>query len=362
MSGSIDKPLFWAVFVLLLAGILVLASSSIVLSQKRFDNGFYYVSRQLFRGVALGLICMFIVSKIDYGKWRRFSVLFLLVSLFLMSLVFLPKLGVSAGGARRWVALGPVIFQPSEFLKLALIVYLASWLEAKRKEVKTFSYGFAPFIVMMSIVSVFLIMQPDIGTLGIIAITSAIIYFLGGGRVDQIAGLAVMGVLLLFLLAQITPYHMNRFRAFFDPSVDPQGISYQINQSFIAIGSGGFWGLGFGQGRQKYNYLPEPMGDSIFAVFAEELGFLGGVGLIGFFLFILWRSLKIAKAAPDAFSRFLAAGIGSSIALQAFVNISAISGLLPLTGIPLPFFSYGSTSLVATMMGVGILMNISRHI
>lgn len=362
MAKSIDRQLIFTVVVLIVVGTLILASASIVLSQKRFGSSFYYILHQLAYGGLIGVILMAVFSRVHYKNWRKFSLPFLIISLFLMTLVFLPSLGFSSGGARRWLSLGPIIFQPSEILKFAVIMYLATWLDTKREEVKTVSYGFFPFIVMISIVGVFLVMQPDIGTLGVIVATSAVLYFLGGGRITQLISLGLLGMIALFLLVQIEPYRFNRFTTFFNPAIDQKGISYQINQSFIAIGSGGFWGLGLGQGIQKYNYLPEPMGDSIFAIAAEEFGFLGSVALIGLFLFFTYRGFTIAKFAPDAFSRFLAAGITSSIAIQAFTNIAAISGLLPLTGIPLPFISYGSTSLIMTLASVGVLMNISRSL
>lgn len=359
---KIDTQLLFGVMALIAVGIVILASGSIVLSQKRFDSSFYYISHQLLYGILTGVILMIIFSKINYGRWRQFSLPILVFSLFLMTLVFLPSIGFSSGGARRWVSFGPLFFQPAEILKFAVIIYLATWLDTRREEVKTVSYGFFPFIVMISIVSIFLIMQPDIGTLGIVITTSAIIYFLGGGRVTQIISLVMLGLFVLFLLVQIAPYRLDRFSAFFNPAIDPKGISYQINQAFIAIGSGGFWGRGLGQGIQKYNYLPEPMGDSIFAIAAEEFGFLGSITLVGLFLFFVWRGFIIAKYAPDSFSRLLAAGIASGIVIQAFINIAAISGLMPLTGIPLPFVSYGSTSLIMTLASAGVLMNISKYI
>jgi len=210
-------------------------------------------------------------------------------------------------------------------------------------------------------VSIFLIMQPDIGSLGVIIATAGIMYFLGGGRISQIITLLVFGGVIFYFLVKTAPYRLSRILVFLNPGLDPQGIGYQINQAFIAIGSGGFNGLGFGKSLQKFNYLPEPMGDSIFAIFAEELGFVGAAVLIAVFCFLFWRGLLIAKKIPDIFGKLLAAGISTSIVTQAFVNMAAISGLLPLTGIPLPFISYGGTSIITTLIGVGILLNISKH-
>lgn len=277
-----------------------------------------------------------------------------------LALLFLPQLSFATGGARRWLHLGFIAFQPAELLKLSFIIYLASWLDARRNQTATISYGMIPFALMLSMVGIFLVMQPDIGTLGIIIATSVGMYYLGGGRTYQVATILSCLLLCLFLLVQLAPYRLARVTIFLNPGYDPQGLGYHINQSFIAIATGGIGGLGFGKSIQKYNYLPEPMGDSIFAVAAEEFGFIGVIIIIFLFSFFFWRGLLLARRAPDVFGKLLAAGISLSIMTQAFVNMAAISGLLPLTGIPLPFISYGGTSLAVTLAGVGILLNISR--
>ena len=360
-SAAFNKPLLYITMALFLGGLLMVFSASMVLSQKKFGSVGYYTFRQLIYGGAPGIILLLITSHIPYHFWRKASLPLMILSFMMLALIFLPKLGFSFGGATRWLKLGPITFQPSEILKLTFVIYLASWLDARRKEIASISYGLIPFAMMLSMVGIFLIMQPDFGTLGIIVISAGLLYFLGGGKTSQIVTLSILGLVLAFLFIQIAPYRMNRLNVFLNPGLDPRGIGYHANQASIAIGSGGFWGVGFGKGLQKYNYLPEPMGDSVFAVFAEEMGFLGVAIILFMFAVFLRQGLKIAKHAPDSFGQLLAGGIILSIVTQVFINIAAISGLFPLTGIPLPFLSYGGTSLAVTLAGVGILLNISRY-
>ena len=359
-KNTMDKPLLYAVFVLLAGGLLVLGSASMVLSQKTFGTIGYYFLRQVISGGIIGLLALFITSKIPYRTWRRLALPLMIASFLLLAAVFLPHVGISAGGAKRWINLGFLSFQPSEILKLAFVVYLASWLDSRRHEVSSVSYGLIPFSIMIAIVGVFLVMQPDFGTLGIIVITSGLLYFLGGGKVSQIITICLLGVILAYMMIHLAPYRAARLTVFLNPQSDPQGIGYHVNQASIAIGSGGFMGLGFGKSLQKYNYLPEPMGDSIFAIYNEEMGFLGAILMISIFGFIFWRGMLIAKNAPDTFGRLLAGGISIGFITQAFINMAAISGLMPLTGIPLPFISYGGTSLAITLANMGILLNISK--
>lgn len=360
LFASIDRPFLFIALTLLVVGFLILASASAAVSEKNFQNTYTYVQNQLTRGFLPGLVGFAAGLFIPFSFWRKISVPLMLFSLFLMALVFIPAINFSSGGATRWLALGPLVFQPAEILKIAMVVYLASWFESKRDYVHNFSAGFVPFIIIMGIIGVFLIMQPDIGTLGVIALTAVMMYVLGGGRISQIFSMIVLGLVILLILAQTASYRLDRFTVFLNPERDPQGVGYQINQALIAIGTGGFSGLGIGASREKYSYLPEPISDSIFAIFAEEFGFIGVSILIALFLAFLWRGFLIGSRAPSAFGKFLAVGLTTTIVVQAFVNIAAISGLMPLTGIPLPFVSYGGTSLAITMTSVGILLNISR--
>lgn len=361
MLKTIDKPLLISTLILLIGGILILASASMVVAKNDFGSVWYYTLKQLVNGILVGSFTLFFTAWLPYRTWKKLSLVLMLFSFGMLALLFIPETSYSFGGARRWLRFGFFSFQPSEVLKLAFIVYLASWLDARRKDVQSISYGMIPFALMLSIVGIFLVLQPDIGTLGIIVITSIMLYLIGGGRLPQISAIIFFGLTILYFLIQLAPYRIARIMVFLNPGLDPQGIGYQINQAFIAIGSGGFFGLGFGKSLQKYNYLPEPVGDSIFAIYAEEMGFLGALLLITFFLFIFWRGMQIAKDAPDVFGKLLAAGVSINIMAQAFMNIGAISGLLPLTGITLPFISYGGTSLAMTLANIGILLNISRR-
>lgn len=360
--GQVDRPLLYVCIFLLLAGLLILASSSMVISQQKYGTPFYYLTHQMITGVATGIAGLLIIQRVNYRRWKKLSLPFIFLSLVLLGLVFVPKIGISAGGASRWINLKIFSFQPSEIAKIAFIIYLASWLDTRKEEVKSIPYGFIPFGIMLSIISIFLIMQPDIGTLGLILITAGVMYFLGGGKISQILTLLLFGISIGYFVIQLAPYRLNRILVFLNPNIDPLGIGYQINQALIGIGSGGIFGTGFGQSIQKYNYLPEPITDSIFAIFAEEMGIIGSTALIAAFAFLLWRGFWIAKKAPDTFGTLLAAGIIINIIFQAFINMAAISSLLPLTGMPLPFVSYGGTSLAVTLASIGILMNISRHI
>lgn len=361
MFRSVDKPLLYASLALLALGLLVLSSASMVLSAKNFGNPLFYLLRQLVYGGTLGIIGFFVGFFVPYRTWRKLALPLMIFSLLLLAaLLVVPGLSYASGGARRWLLVGPFSFQPSEFLKLGFIMYLASWLDARRRDVASVAYGMIPFALMLAIVGMFLVMQPDVGTLGVIVMTAALLYFLGGGRVSQIATLGGFGVIILYFIIQMAPYRLSRLTVFFNPGHDPQGAGYQITQALIAIGSGGFWGQGFGRSIQKFQYLPEPMGDSIFSVFAEEMGFLGVAALIALFGFFFWRAMFISKRAPDTFGKLLGAGIAIGIMTQAFINMAAISGLMPLTGIPLPFISYGGTSLAMTIASIGILLNISK--
>lgn len=360
MTHPIDRSLLYATLALLVGGLLVLTSASMVLSYKNLGSVGGYALRQLLYA-GLGVGAMIAASRVPYRIWRKAALPSLLLSFVLLGLLFVPQLGLTSGGATRWLDLGPISFQPAEILKLAFIIYLASWLDARRREVASVSYGMIPFALMVSVVGVFLAMQPDIGTLFVIVVTAGLLYFLGGGRTSQVITLILLGIAAFYLLAQLAPYRFDRLSVFWNPDLDPQGKGYQIAQASIAIGSGGFSGLGFGKSIQKHQYLPEPMSDSVFAVLAEEMGFLGASALVGLFFFFFLKGMSVAKRAPDVFGKLLASGISIGMMTQAFVNMAAISGLLPLTGIPLPFVSYGGTSLMVTLASAGILMNISRH-
>ncbi len=360
MRRHVDYPLLTITLILLGAGLLITSSASVVISQKNFGTPYYYLLRQ---GAAalVGLGFLFALQALPYKSLKKLALPFLALSLLLVAAVFLPTFGLKLGGAARWLEIGPVTIQPSEILKLSLILYLASWLDKKKAQSKGFATAFVPFLVIVGVVGTLLVLQPDIGTLVVTIGSAVILYFLGGGRISQLVTFLILAAAGLAAIARVAPYRAARLIVFWKPDVDPQGIGYHLNQALIAIGTGGFWGRGFGQSIQKFNYLPEPTGDSVFAVVVEEFGFLGGLAIASLFFVFLLRAITIARSAPDFFSKLLVAGIASLIVLQAFVNMAAISGLLPLTGIPLPFISYGGTALVATLAMVGIMLNVSKR-
>ena len=358
--STIDQPLAFITGVLVILGVFIISSASVVISEKNFGITYAYTIRQL-AYVAIGLASAFLFLNTPVRFWKRIALPMLLFSLFLLALVFMPGVGFESGGANRWIRLPFMTFQPAEILKFSLIVYLSGWLSSQKTSDKTVGRAFIPFVIIIGVVSVLLILQPDIGTLGVIVITSCLLYFIGGGKITQIAALFVLAVFALFLVIQAAPYRLERLRVFLNPEHDTKGAGYQITQSFIAIGSGGIFGRGFGEGIQKYNYLPEPIGDSIFAIFVEETGFFGATILLFLILAFLWRGIHISRATTDFFSTLLAFGLSTGIAIQSIVHIGAISGLLPLTGIPLPFISYGGTALVVNLASVGVLLNISRN-
>lgn len=357
-----DKILLFVISSLLVFGLVMIASAGVAYSKVRFGDAYFFFKRQLFFGFLPGLVLLYISQKIDYTFWKKIAFPFFVASIALLVLVFIPGVGSKIYGASRWIQLGPIpSFQPSEMLKLSLILYLAAWLESRGERIKDFFEGLAPFVMIISLISFLLIKQPDMGTLGVIILIAISMFFVSGSKISHILAMGAAGLALLFVLIKTEAYRMSRFLVFLHPEFDPQGVGYQINQALLAIGSGGIFGVGLGHSLQKFNYLPEPVGDSIFAIIGEELGFVGVAVLIIFFVILAMRGLRIAKNAPDTFSRLVAAGIVSWIFFQALINISAISGIIPLTGIPLPFISYGGTSIVFLMIGAGILLNISKH-
>lgn len=346
--------------ILLFSGFLILASASLGLAAQANKNSYLPLLKQVALG-GCGIILLWITSRINYKYWRKLALPFFLISFLLTTLVLFPQLGFKHGGAQRWLSIDLFTFQPSELLKFAFVVYLSSWLAKRRNEISSLSDSFIPFLLIVGFVATALILQPDIGTLGIICISSAALFFLAGGKYRQIGFLIIAGIILLGLLVYLKPYMKDRMLVFLNNSQDLQGIGYQLNQAKIALGSGGLFGRGFGEGLSKFNYLPEATGDSIFAVVGEEFGFAGTVFLISLFLIFFIKAMQIAQNAPDTFGRLLASGIAILIITQAFVNMYAIVGLIPLTGVPLTFVSQGGSSLTITLAEVGVILNISKN-
>lgn len=365
-----DYILISVTIFLLVLGILILTSVSSSLSQEKFGTTFYYLNHQLLYGFLPGIILAFLVFKINLNFLRKYSPLLLLVNLLFLAMVFFPTIGTSfQGGASRWVNFGPISFQPSEFLKPIFILYLASWLshqtadqKSAEGKIRAFSQTLIAFLIVIGLISLFLIFQPDISTLGVIILTAILMYFLANTPLWHNILIIFIGAGGLLWLIKIAPYRFSRMMVFFNPGLDPMGIGYQIKQALITVGSGGIFGQGLGLSRQRFGFLPQPISDSIFAVFAEETGFIGCFVLISLFLFFLWRGFKIGKLAADKFSKLSAFGITSWILIQAFINIGSMIEVLPLTGIPLPFISYGGSSLISELIAVGILLNISKRV
>lgn len=359
-SRKPDYLLMFCTFLLVLFGLFMLSSASSYLSKARFNNSYYYLQHQLLYGALPGLIGFFAASKIYYGWYRKISIPLLLAAMVLLVLVFTP-LGVSVSGAERWIRLGPITFQPSEILKIPFIIYLAAWLGNSTERQRKFWSGFVPFIIIVGVIAGLLLKQPATSVTVILLSAALIVYFVSGARLSYILSAIVAALVLLGMVIYFTPYRLARVKTFFAPETNLQSTGYHVNQTKIAIGFGGLTGVGYGQSTSKVNYLPEPIGDSIFAVIAEELGFIGAISLLAVIFLLVMRMLLLAVRCPDRFGQLLLVGFGSLIALQSFVNIGAISGVLPLTGAPLPFISYGGTALAIFMTISGIAVNISKY-
>lgn len=361
MSKTPDRVLLALIVILVVLGFFIFSSASLGLLARNGASFSSVAFNQIVFGIIGGSVALFITSAIHYRVWRQYAFYFFLASIALTLLVFVPGLGMSHGGAQRWLDLGPFSLQPSEFLKLGFVIYMATWLSGMREHIQSLKTGTLPFLGILAIVGVIMLLQPDTDTFAIMACAGVAMFITAGGRFRDVFGMCIAGVLLLTILAFMRPYVMDRLTTFLDPTTDPQGSSYQINQSLIAIGSGNIIGRGFGQSIQKFEYLPEPIGDSIFAVFSEEFGFIGSFFLVGLFAAFTFRGYRIASHAPDLFGMLLVVGIITMIVMQAFLNIAAMLALAPLSGLPLPFISHGGTALLITLAGVGIVLNISKY-
>lgn len=356
-----DKRLLWTIAILIVFGLIALSSAGVVDGQKRFGSSSYYVKHQLLYSVLPGLLVMWAISKINYKHWKKLALPILFGALALMILVFVPGIGVKINNAQSWIRFHGQTFQPAEFLKVALVIYFASWFGGRDERVKNWAYGIIPFFIVVGFIGLLLMLQPDLGTLIIVVAIAMGVYLVAGIKLRDFIIMVVAGLLVLGALIAIAPYRINRIKTFLDPSFDPRGASYQLNQSLIAIGSGGLFGVGYGKSTQKFGFLPEPVGDSIFAIIAEELGLIGAGVLITLFLLLGYFLTSIARRSSDKFAKLYIMGITTWILSQTIVNIGAATGLGPLTGLPLPFISYGGTSMLALLGSLGIVMNISRH-
>jgi len=354
-----DVVMLAVVGAIIIFGLIMLSSATTPYAFERFGNPYYFFKKQLV-GLAAGLVAFFFCARIHYHLWKKLSPLMLLISIVLLTLVFIPSFSADWGASKSWVAIpGIPDFQPSELVKLTFLMYLAAWLEKRRDKSGKIQSGAPPFFFVLGVIIFLMLLQPDVGTLSIIVATSLMVYFVGGGRKIHIIAVILIGAIGLFGLLEINDYQKDRIRCFINPAYDPIRKCYQLNQSLIAVGSGGIWGRGLGQSRQKSLYLPEVAGDSIFPIIAEELGFIASSLLIFAFVFLFYRGWKIGREADDDYGKILSIGIVSWFTFQALLNIGGAIKAIPMTGVPLPLVSYGGSSLVAALAAIGILYNIS---
>ena len=354
-SGRIqksDRKLLAVTLTLTLIGLVAVADASAPSALSSFSDKYYFAKQQAVWGI-VGIVGLFVVSQINYKFWSKVAAPFFIFSVVLLILVLIPYFAPNLQGARRWIVFGSFTFQPSELVKLTLAIYLA---KVAQRNKRTLAY-FLPIGLVAGLV----LLEPDLGTTIVLAIIGFAQTFVAGVSIIYITGTGIFGVLASIALVFSSPYRRDRLVTFLEQTADPLGKGYHIRQILYALGAGGLFGVGLGQSRQKYLFLPEAANDSIFAVIAEEVGFIGAVMLIGLIAFFVLRGLKVASAAPDTFSKVLATGIVAWIGGQAFINIAAMVSLVPLTGIPLPFISYGGSSLTAVLIGTGILLNISKY-
>ncbi|MDN5346813.1 MAG: cell division protein FtsW [Clostridia bacterium] len=358
-AGVPDFGIFLATLLLLSIGIIMVLSSSIVTSEQLYGDPYYFLKRQLL-WAALGLTGLFFVQQFDYRELRRLAVPFLVLALFLLILVLL--VGIEAKGSSRWLGVGTLSFQPSEVIKLAMVIFIAYSLAEVKKSLNSFWRDLLPYLLLLTVVCILILAQPDLGTAAAVAGTVYLMLAVAGARREHLLMLLALGLAGVAAAIAIAPYRMARFLAFLNPWADPSGTGYQYIQSLLAVGSGGLFGVGLGQGKQKLFYVPERHTDFIFAILSEELGFIGAAVVILLFFVLVWRGLRVALNAPDSFGSLLAAGITIMIMLQALINMGVVTGLLPITGITLPLVSYGGSSLLFSMLGIGILLNVSRYV
>lgn len=349
---SVNKNLLILTFSFIVLGLIAVADASAPQALNAYGDKFFFLKQQALWAI-VGTVGLLLFTKIHYSLWEKIATPLFFVSLLTLAIVLIPHLSITALGARRWISIGLFNFQPSELIKLAVCVYFAK-VASKGKSALSF---FLPLALIAGLI----MLQPDLGTTMVVAGIGLLQVFVSGMSLLYFGGALILGALAIVGLVLISPYRRDRFLTFFEITRDPLGKSYHIRQILLALGSGGIFGVGLGASRQKYLFLPEASTDSIFAVIAEELGLIGGLVIIAMFVYFIYLGLKVAENAPDKFSKVLATGITSWIGVQAFLNIASMVAVVPLTGVPLPFFSYGGSSLIMVLIACGILLNISAH-
>ncbi len=349
------------VTMLVIVGLIAVYSASFAVGQLEYGSPYYFVVRQaLWAVVGTGLLIFFM--RTDYHRLRGLSPLLMLAAVIGLTAVLAPELGVNRNGASRWISLGPLPpVQPSEFAKLALIIYVSAWLTAKSRDVRSFAAGLVPFVTMVGLVAGLIMLEPDMGTTIIVVLTTITLFFVAGGALTHLLALTSIGGVTATFLVVTGGYRADRIFAFVSPEADPAGKGFHILQLLIALGSGGVTGLGVGASRQKFFYVPGAHTDGIFAIVGEEMGFIGAMAVLALFALLIYRGVRVMLNAPDNFGSLLALGVTSWIGYQTVINIGGVTRSMPLTGIPLPFLSYGGSALAATMGAVGILLSVSRY-
>lgn len=363
MNKTRPAPDLWlllCILGLLTIGMIMVYSAGSVLGFHDYGDSFYFVKRQmLFAG--LGLVAMFFTANLDYHVWKKYAKAGLIICFGLLVIVLIPGIGVVRGGARSWLGISSFGIQPSEFMKLGMILFLSKWLSNENFNITKFGKGLLPPLGLIGLAFGLIMMQPDLGTGTVMLGASMMIVFTAGAKLSHLGFLGLGGVAGFAGLIIAAPYRLQRITAFLDPWSDPLGAGYQIIQSLYAIGPGGLGGLGLGMSRQKYSYVPEPQTDFIFSILAEELGFIGGLIVLLLFLVLVWRGMRVAMTIPDRFGSLLAVGIIGMVAVQVVINIGVVIGMMPVTGITLPLISYGGSSLTLMLTALGILLNLSRY-
>lgn len=357
-----DLILLGVSLVLLVLGVEMVYSASFVVAQQEFNDATYFLSKQVMWAV-IGFVALVVLMTLDYHVLEKVALPLMLVAVAAMLLVLVPGMGVESYGATRWLKLpGPLPpIQPSEFAKLALIIYMSHWLARKGARVREFTYGLIPFATILVVVTGLIMLQPDMGTSLVVVGTAACIFFAAGANLFHFITASAGGVAAFAYLVMSEGYRSERLQAFRDPWADPQDTGWHTIQTLIALGSGGTTGLGLGASRQKFYWVPNAHTDAIFAIIGEELGLLGTAGVILLFVLFAWRGFHIAFRAPDAFGRLLATGVTCMVLVQAVMNMAVVTNTVPYTGITLPFVSFGGSSLLVCMAGVGVLLSVSRH-
>ncbi len=356
---AMDHMLLFVTLTLALVGLVMVFSASAIVAGNRFQDPEFFLKRQI-AWLGFGFLLMHLTSRIDYQLWRKLSIPILIGMLVLLVMVLVPSLGVAAKGARRWLRLGPISIQPAEMAKLVTVMYLAAYVTRKADKLTLFRSGLLPALIVVGLLSGLVLLEPDLGTVVVMGLATVALLFLGGARIAHLVSLGLCAIPVALVLVLGSSYRRQRLMTFLAPWKDASDAGFQITQSFLAFGSGGPFGVGLGQGKQKLFFLPEAHTDFVLALVGEELGLAGTVTVILLFAIFVWRGFHIAARARMPFGKFLGMGITLLIGIQALVNAAVVTGLLPTKGLTLPFVSYGGSSLVVSFVGVGMLLNISR--